>query len=187
MSASLTVVKIGGSLYDLPDLAPRLQVWLKANAGEAVLLVPGGGGMANVVRKLDHAHGLGEERAHWLALRALSLNAHFLAGLLPLARVIDNPRTAGGWAILDCHAFALADECRADHLPHTWAVTSDSIAARAAHVAAAQRLVLLKSVTIPDNISWGDASRRGWVDAWFEQVAGGLTITTMNLRSWPLA
>ena len=91
MSVALTVVKVGGSLYDLADLQSRLRAWLAERAGERVLLVPGGGATADAVREFDNRHGLGEEKAHWLALRALALNASFLLGLLPEAEIVDHP------------------------------------------------------------------------------------------------
>src|SRR6516225_2877287 len=141
------VVKVGGSLFDLPDLGPRLRRWLAAQPPGERLLVPGGGALADVVRALDGWHGLGEEAAHWLALRALAVNAHFLAALLDGVRVVEGPRPGVGLAVLDAHAFARADEGRPGSLPHRWEATSDSVAARAAELAGAE-LVLLKSVTL---------------------------------------
>ena len=90
MRRSLAVVKVGGSLYDLPDLGPRLQRWLNHVPANDVLIVPGGGPAADVIRDLDRIHHLGEENAHWLALEALRLNAHFIARLLPPADFIDH-------------------------------------------------------------------------------------------------
>src|SRR5207248_9110984 len=58
------VVKVGGSLYDLPDLADRLRRWLSALAAPRVLLVPGGGPTADVIRTFDQRHRLGEEASH---------------------------------------------------------------------------------------------------------------------------
>jgi aspartokinase-like uncharacterized kinase len=186
---SLTVVKVGGSLFDLPDLASRLMDWLHDQG--PVLLVPGGGAMADAVRSLDRQHRLGEEAAHWLALRAMSLNAHILASLLPSATVVRSveeswPRIqAGQIPVLNAHAFAAADERRPGSLPHSWAVTSDSLAARVAVVAGARRLFLLKSADIPPTVSWTEAGRRGWVDAFFAEIARrapGMEIRTINLR-----
>src|SRR5205823_2457906 len=106
MSRPLAVVKVGGSLYDMPDLGPRLRAWLRAEAGPDVLLVPGGGPAADVVRDLDRIHRLGEEDAHWLALGALQMNAMFLALLLSPADVITRPEQAGsGVTILDALQF----------------------------------------------------------------------------------
>src|SRR5439155_3520205 len=123
MNESLAVVKVGGSLYDLPDLGDRLRRWLSALAAPHVLLMPGGGPTADVIRSFDHRHRLGEEASHWLALRALAVNAHFLACLLPEAEVVatvgpgrpDQPGGSRRWCILEPHAFFRDDEARADH------------------------------------------------------------------------
>src|ERR1700730_10035653 len=80
-SDGLVVVKVGGSLFDLADLGARLRAWLEPVVAGPVLLVPGGGPTADVVRAFDRLHALGEETAHWLAVRALTLNAHFLQTL----------------------------------------------------------------------------------------------------------
>jgi aspartokinase-like uncharacterized kinase len=189
----MAVVKVGGSLYDLPDLAPRLRRWLAGLAGP-VLLVPGGGATADVVRDLDRRHGLGEDKAHWLALRSLTVNAHFLAALLPATRVVEDLQTcpeawrAGLTPVLDAHAFAGADEGRPGRLPHAWAATSDSLAARVAAVGGARRLVLLKSVTVPAGMGWAEAGRLGLVDALFADLlrAGpsDLGVEAVNLAAW---
>src|SRR5206468_452484 len=76
------VVKVGGSLFDWPALGLQLENWLKTVASNKVLLVPGGGPTVGGIRNFDRQHGLGEESAHWLALRALSVSAHFLAAVL---------------------------------------------------------------------------------------------------------
>jgi aspartokinase-like uncharacterized kinase len=189
--SSLVVVKVGGSLYDLPDLGARLRAFLHEQcAGASVILVPGGGPTVEAVRHLDRLHALGEEISHWLALNALSLNAHFLAALLPSARIVG---AVDEWnrsevAILDVHGFARADENRPGHLPHCWAVTSDAFAARAAVVFAADALILLKSTTIPPGMDWREAGHCGWVDEWFAEVLRTappkLQVRAVNLRTF---
>jgi aspartokinase-like uncharacterized kinase len=192
VASELTVVKVGGSLYDLPDLGPRLRRWLETLTG-TVVLVPGGGPTANAVRELDYWQNLGEEKAHWLALQALSLNAYFLADLLGQALVVAFERHLSGMPpglmpILSPSSFALDDEGRPDHLPHTWDVTSDSVAARFAIVSGARSLVLLKSVTIPPEMTWAEASQLGFVDVLFprliEQAGPGLRVEAVNFREW---
>jgi aspartokinase-like uncharacterized kinase len=186
-----TVIKVGGSVYDLSDLTPRLCRCLDALRSR-LLLIPGGGDTAEAVRTLHRRHGLSEEVCHWLALRALSVNAHFLAGLLECAAVVEDLAQSpavwheGRLAVLDPFAFARADEARPGRLPHTWAVTSDALAARVAVVTGARRLVLLKSVTIPEGMSWQEAGRRGFVDEAFASVVGaaaGLEVRAVNLRA----
>jgi aspartokinase-like uncharacterized kinase len=178
------VVKVGGSLYDLPDLGPRLRRWLDAQRAERVILVPGGGPAADVVRAHDQVHRLGEEASHWLALRMLAVNAQFLAALLPEATVVPSPLTAAACAIVDMHAFAQADDTRADRLPHTWSVTSDSLAVRVAQVAEARELILLKSVAWQGN-DWQAAAAAGAVDEFFPEAlarAGNLRVRVVALR-----
>jgi aspartokinase-like uncharacterized kinase len=193
MAQALVVVKVGGSLFDWPDLRLRLAEWLAWQFPARLLLVPGGGATADVVRAFDRQHGLGEETAHWLALRALTLNAFFLAELLPRAglhvvrRLDDCPALwdQGRVPVIDAHAFGLADEEQPGCLPHSWSVTSDALAARVALVAGASQLVLLKSVTIPPGLSWDEASRQGFVDDFFPRVAARLAdVSALNLREW---
>jgi 5-(aminomethyl)-3-furanmethanol phosphate kinase len=193
-SDDLVVVKVGGSLFDLPGLGARLRGWLERLGAERVLLVPGGGPTADVVRAFDRLHALGEEAAHWLAVRSLTLNAHFLRTLLPGAAVVprpqDRPPVRPALAILDPHPFLQEDEGRPGCLPHRWEVTSDAVAARAAVVGRARRLVLLKSVTVPEGMAWDEAGRRGLVDGWFaralEPALPGLIVGAVNFREWPV-
>lgn len=187
-----SVVKVGGSLFDLPDLGPRLRKWLAERPAGEVLLIPGGGPVADVIREYDRRHALGEERAHWLALAALALNARFLACLLPGAIVIPHvdalvtDRLQGRIAILDPDAFAHADEGQPGCLPHRWTVTSDSFAARAAQLAGAEELILLKSVSLPAGIDWAEAVERRLVDAYFPMAAGScLPVRFVNFRHEP--
>jgi 5-(aminomethyl)-3-furanmethanol phosphate kinase len=194
MERRLCVVKVGGSLLDLPDLKERLQSWLATvPPEEIVVLVPGGGPTTDVIRVLDRRFQLGEERAHWLALRGLTLNAHILASLLPGARIIaqriDLFVPGSRLCLLDSHAFAGVDEhgMNGDPLPHSWDATSDSLAARLALAWGAARLILLKSVTIPATLTWEEAGRSGLVDPLFPGIVGAavsrLEVSAFNLRT----
>jgi aspartokinase-like uncharacterized kinase len=182
------VVKVGGSLFDLPDLGPRLRHWLAGLGPASFLLVPGGGAVAEVVRDLDQCHHLGEEKSHWLALQAMTLNAHFLQTLLPSSCIVSRPWPDGpGPFLLNAHSFARLDDHLPDRLPHTWQVTSDSVAARAAIVGAAHELVLLKSASLPKGATWDEVARAGLVDAFFPELVrkmDGVRVWSVNLRQW---
>jgi aspartokinase-like uncharacterized kinase len=192
--ASSVVVKVGGSLHDLPRLGERLRAWLVQLPMRQVLLIPGGGLPADWVRAIDRLDLLGEETAHWLALRALSFTSFALAARLGQADVIEDIEDryqvwhAGRWPILDLYCFARADDARQDHLPHSWDVTSDALAAQAALQARIPRLVLLKSVSWAEGGGWAEAARRGIVDAVFPEVlarAGPrLQASAVNFRQW---
>jgi aspartokinase-like uncharacterized kinase len=179
-------VKVGGSLFDLSDLGPRLRRWLDAHAPRQTILVPGGGPTADAVCALDRTHNLGDDTAHWLALRALSLNARLLRALLgkraAVALSVAQCRrrwAANQWPILDPWAF-----CRTDAaLPSSWDVTSDAIAGRVAVVVGAGELVLLKSAPPPgDAAAWAEC---GYVDAWLPRIlaGSGVRVRAVNLRA----
>jgi aspartokinase-like uncharacterized kinase len=183
-----TVVKVGGSLLDLAELGPRLSRWLHDLGDISILVVPGGGPTADVIRDLDTQHHLGEAKSHWLALRALALNAYVLHALLPPSILVESTDSSARLAVLDPLAFCLRDdrEHPADALPHLWSVTSDSIAARVAIAAGAKRLILLKSVAVPKGLSWSAAAQVGYVDTAFPAIvanAASLEIQTVNFRS----
>jgi aspartokinase-like uncharacterized kinase len=177
----MIVVKVGGSLYDHPQLGPGLRAFLDT-LPPPVLLVPGGGAFADAVRKLDAVHQLGEEAAHRLALTSLWAADAFLRTLVPGAVYAADPDTElrVPVRVLDAHGFCRSD----DALPHSWDVTSDSIAARAAVVYGASRLVLLKSLDVPPGTPWAEAAANGWVDAHFPHVAATLAcpIEVVNFR-----
>jgi aspartokinase-like uncharacterized kinase len=141
-----------------------------------VLIVPGGGELVDAIRRLDACQRLGEEAAHWLAVRALQVTAHYLVGLFRRGEIVSSWAecpplwSEGKVPVLDALHFLQADDGRSGALPHRWAVTSDAIAARLAVVSGARQLVLLKSVDVPRNIAWAEAARRGWVDEWFGRV-----------------
>jgi len=91
------VAKVGGSLFDLPDLRQRLDAWLATVDDACVLLAPGGGAGADVILQFDRTHRLGDEASHWLALRVVTVNAHFLSRLLavPVISSIASPIPRG--------------------------------------------------------------------------------------------
>lgn len=187
------VVKVGGSLFDLPDLGSRLRRWMAHQEAQHFLLVPGGGRTADVIRQLDRLHHLGEECAHWLALRAMTLNASFLGAILPGTRLVEDrigceeAWRLGKVAILDAYAFLGSDEARPDHLPHSWSVSSDSVAARAAQRFAIDDLVLLKSVPVPEPIDWHWIRRSGVVDPGLESIVQSceLKLRLVHFRDQP--
>lgn len=184
------VVKVGGSLFDVPDLGKHLGRWL-AGCSHPIILFPGGGELVNAVRRLDQIHSLGEEAAHWLAIQALDTSAHFLHSILPHSVLVEDlnawrrllPNPSPG--ILVPYRFFREDELQGDRLPRSWEVTSDSLAARVAVHIKADELILLKSVDSPESHSGFLARDRGIVDDYFPTMAAtGLKTGIVNFRRW---
>ena len=169
---TLIVVKVGGSLFDWPELRPALRTWLGRFPSEAVLLIAGGGHSAEAVRTYDRIHNLGEEISHWLAIESLAVTTSILESFVD--------------GLTNVSVLNVIDFCETDDaLPHSWAVTSDSIAARVAEVRRASRLILLKSVDVPDGTTWPEMSGAGIVDDYFPTAILRLTcpVEIVNLRA----
>jgi aspartokinase-like uncharacterized kinase len=186
----LIVYKIGGSLYDLPELPLVLRHVLAQRPESSPLLVAGGGRAADLVREWDSVHELGHDSAHALALEAMDLGASLLARFLPEARLVRSEQQARmavgdhALSILCAGCFIKAAEAEGQPaLEHSWRVTSDSIAAWTANVLGAAELVLLKSIPTPCDLSVASAAEAGLVDKYFPAIAGDLpAIGWVNAR-----
>jgi 5-(aminomethyl)-3-furanmethanol phosphate kinase len=127
-STGLIVVKLGGSVVRSTELQP----WLDAIAQGAgrIVVVPGGGALADEVRSSQSSLGFGDTAAHRMALLAMDQLAWAVAGLRPGFEVCDTEaalrdalarRQVAVWA-----PYALVSN-RSD-IPQSWTVTSDSLA-----------------------------------------------------------
>jgi aspartokinase-like uncharacterized kinase len=175
---STRVVKVGGSLFDFPDLVPSLRGWLAAQPHANNVLVAGGGKFADAIREADGRFSIGEESSHWLCIEALRVSARLLAAILPEAKLIATFEQLmstlldkkGDYPVVFCpRDFMREVEPFADNhpLPHTWSVTTDSIAARLADLIGADELVLLKPTDPPS----GGAMTGNFVDEYFSTAA----------------
>jgi aspartokinase-like uncharacterized kinase len=185
---TVRVIKLGGSLLEWPELASRLRAWLAVQPPAVNVMIVGGGALVDKLRELDTAHALPTEASHWLAIRAMSITAGVVAGLVPEAKLVDAIECldlfgTGPLQILDAQYFLNQEHGTADALPASWGVTSDSIAARVAAVLGANELVLLKSSLPADAIDLESLARAGYVDAYFPHAAKSLLVRCVNLRS----
>ena len=169
------VVKVGGGLLADPGALRAVATLLDSAAGaRRTLVVAGGGPFADAVREVDRRLTLGDDAAHWMAVLAMEQYAYALAALIPAARVVETEEEIGR-ALADGALPVLAPLRwlrAADPLPHTWEVTSDSIAAWVAEALGAGRLVLVKP-------AGADATAAGVVDAHFARALGAGTRCTV--------
>lgn len=146
-SAADIVIKVGGGLLDHIDHLDRVAAAIsEVSRTSRVVVVPGGGPFADAVRRVDRRLALGDEEAHWMAILGMDQYAHLLA-----ARIDSGTLVAAREQIADAHRRTqipvLAPSTwlkAADPLPHSWDVTSDSIAAWVAGELGAARLLLIK-------------------------------------------
>jgi hypothetical protein len=129
----VTVVKLGGSLASrIAEIIPALR-----SARRPLLIVPGGGAFADVVRQSGASTDA--DAAHWMACAAMDQYGWILAaqGIESTMRIARPGRP--------CVLLPYCALRRYDPLPHSWDITSDTIAAWVAGRLGGDLLVL-KSV-----------------------------------------
>jgi aspartokinase-like uncharacterized kinase len=180
------VVKVGGSLLDLADLPARLQRLIAELLPSPVAIVAGGGAAADVVRAWDERFELDASTSHWLAIQAADLNARLLARLIRGCCVAKSwEAVAQAWReqktaiLMLAPLLRRAEDAGESTPPHSWDVTTDSIAAWSARRLGA-RLLLAKSLNAPTGVA--SAAAAGMVDRWFDRASAGVAIDWVNLR-----
>jgi aspartokinase-like uncharacterized kinase len=188
------VIKVGGSLLEFGGLRRTFPRWLAVQRQAANVVIVGGGALVEAIRDLDRRLALGEEAAHWLSIQAMGITARLAAALWPEFMLVgqwetlhDQMGASTTPLIFDAEEFLRRHELvlPGAALPHSWSVTSDSIAARVAESLAADELVLLKpALPHRSSISLTEAASREYVDSFFPGAAQSLPrIRAVNLRS----
>jgi aspartokinase-like uncharacterized kinase len=147
------VIKVGGALLErASDLQIAIAAIDRAAPGRTLLVVPGGGPFANAVRAVDSLHSLSNDDAHWMAILGMEQFAVLLSSRLTGAALVHRhgeiARAHARGAIPVLAPYRWLRE--ADPLPHSWDVTSDSIAAWVAARVGARRLILIKKANAHD-------------------------------------
>ncbi len=150
------VIKVGGALGRVGDgahLRSFCAALLDVGGRHRVLVIPGGGIFADLVRAETERYRLSGSAAHWMAVLGMDAYGQVLLDLLgaradgaPAGEAVFSPRAAeSAWSrshvpVLLPYRFMYSE----DPLPHGWEVTSDAIAAWVAALTRAKRLVLVK-------------------------------------------
>lgn len=172
-SGGVVIAKLGGSHAFSQHLGPWLDA-LARGAGRLVI-VPGGGPFAEAVRAAQGPMRFDDRAAHRMALlameqygcalangRALLTITHSAADIRANLRARKVPVWAPSRMVL-----------RANDVPWSWDVTSDSLAAWLAGVLRVRRLLLVKSIApLAASARAAELSARGVVDAAFPRFLG---------------
>ncbi len=141
------LLKVGGSLCS-PDTLAGLKDEVAYLSGLAsLIIVPGGGPFADTVRRAQADIGFGDSGAHWMAIAAMDQYGLLLEdlGFGKGLRDPDNlmqPTPSSEPKIILPFGYLVKE----DPLPHSWNVSSDSIAAFLAGIVKPDLFVLLKAV-----------------------------------------
>lgn len=152
------VIKVGGSLAEYPaDLRKLCRALGTIAQTHRVLVVPGGGKFADIVREFNKAYNLSSTIAHKMAILAMDQFGLFLSHITPNSHVSYSIKemeksVTGTLPIFLPSRFMFSK----DPLEHSWDVTSDTIAAYIAGVLHAKKLILATDV---DGIFTGDPKK----------------------------
>lgn len=191
---SIRVVKLGGSLLELDDLEQRIENWISRQTPATTIWIVGGGELVEEIRRQDESCELNAEVVHWSCVEKMDDNALRLAAGFPEWKrfesvdSLDVEPSTRNWIL----SHLSWTRRHTSHLPKTWDVTSDSIAATLAHWIGARELVLLKSTDPPMDTDVETAVSRGFVDGYFLQAfnrrdlraraSGRYSVRVVNLR-----
>lgn len=141
------VFKIGGQLCGTPRVIEDiLQTLLTFRKLGRFFVLPGGGVFADKTRDLYAKGALTEHGAHWMAIKALEMTGLMLRNAFADLNIFSRPAEFdAAWARGGVPAFFPFDYLyQTDELPHSWEVTSDSIAYYLGQQAGARYVFLVK-------------------------------------------
>ena len=175
--SDVTVVILGGS----HAFSSALRSWLGAIAGAAgeVVVVPGGGPFADVVREMQPKMGFDDRVAHAMALLAMAQFGHALTSLggdLGFAIAESRAEIEHGLAEKRIPVWSPYAMLRgAPDVPASWAVTSDSLALWLAQTIGAPQVLLIKSRRAPQGAAVPLLVAEGMVDQGFPEFLARYT------------
>jgi aspartokinase-like uncharacterized kinase len=143
------VIKVGGSLAEEPEQLISLCGKLSELAKKyGLVVVPGGGRFADVVRDSDRRFSLSSEVSHRMAILGMDQFGMLLAQITPNSCATYSLEDARQLSETEAVPVFLPSRLmfKEDPLKNSWEVTSDSIAAYVAGRLQAAKLILVKDV-----------------------------------------
>lgn len=139
------VVKIGGSLQEYPRVLKKVcDVLAKISENHHLLIVPGGGKFADLVRELQSEYGFSDRIAHPMAILGMDAYGFTLHHLIPNSILINDLGRVGFKGCQIFLPYRTVIEC--EDLEPSWEATSDAIAAWVSAKIACKKLILIKMV-----------------------------------------
>lgn len=118
------IVKIGGSCLSYPGLLKMACNII--NTQRDVIVVPGGGEFAGLVRKKAEKLEIDDSTAHWMAILAMNQFGYLISSWMKNGVLSNDPLVNLKGPVIWLPYEKMVEK---DPLPHKWDVTSDSIAA----------------------------------------------------------
>ena len=175
----MIVVKLGGSLYNTPELKCWLNILDEAAKQQSIVIVPGGGPFANQVRDAQQLHQFDDSHAHHMAILAMAQFGLLIKGItancqlfyFPADKSVTTPKGLSVWLPNE----SLLSQAE---IMHSWAITSDSLALWLANKLHAERLILIKQNYLNNNRSITELCKLGVIDVGFQHLFSHSTISS---------
>jgi len=150
MQHNKAVFKIGGKILEnnknLEFTISQLKKLYEDNTLQKIIIIPGGGSYANFIRSLDKKLVLGDDLAHWMAIFSMDYNGKDLNRLFPGLECINDFKNIQSAKRIFCIFLPYNYLKKKDELPHSWEVTSDSIAIYIANKLNLNECYLIKDI-----------------------------------------
>ncbi len=150
MLHNIAVFKIGGKILEnsknLECTISQLKKLYEDNTVQKIIIVPGGGSYANFIRSLDKKLVLGDDLAHWMAIFSMDYNGKDLKRKFPDFECVDDFKNIQSAKRIFCIFLPYNYLRKKDELPHSWDVTSDSIAIYIANKLNLNECYLIKDI-----------------------------------------
>ena len=150
MPHNKTVFKIGGKILEnsknLECTISQLKKLYEDNTFQKIIIIPGGGSHANFIRSIDKKLVLGDDLAHWMAIFSMDYNGKDLNRKFPDFECVDDFEKIQSAKRILCIFLPYNYLRKKDELPHSWDVTSDSIAIYIANKLNLNKCYLIKDI-----------------------------------------
>ena len=123
----MKIVKLGGSLQEKGREIIRFLSDYAETKNHTVIIIPGGGHFVKRIKELSEQEVISNDAAHWMAVLGMHQYGFYLAdgSGIEIVESVEELRNVVHICLLLPYTLLKAD----DSLPHTWNVTSDTIAA----------------------------------------------------------
>ncbi|MDH5358768.1 MAG: delta 1-pyrroline-5-carboxylate synthetase [Gammaproteobacteria bacterium] len=166
----MIVVKLGGSLYQKPELKLWLATLSKLSKQQPIVVVPGGGPFSDQVRAAQDLHHFSDHHAHHMAILAMAQFGTLITGIKPECQPFYFP--VDKTSVPNQLSVWLPDRQLLTQplLSHSWDVTSDSLALWLANQLSADQLIIVKHCQTYLHSSISELSKLGIIDNEFQKL-----------------
>jgi len=175
----MIVVKLGGSLYNTPELRCWLNILDEAAKQQPIIIVPGGGPFANQVRDAQQLHQFDDRHAHHMAILAMAQFGLLLKGITAKCQLFyfsaDEPVSIPMGLSVWLPNESLLSQAE---IMHSWTITSDSLALWLANKLHAEQLILIKQNYLSNNRSISELCKLGVIDVGFQHLFSHTTVSS---------